>query len=139
MSDLEFRRRVMMQFGISGDKWDEFEFGIVTSSKPTQWTPLYMKAVSTPFIEIVPGHTIEWQDGLGPSNSNWQNSFTLHFFDNEKVYKTYNGRTMMPRQITVPNNSVYCRFTVNLDTISSAYLKDVTTGEYLWRGSDYVD
>lgn len=139
MSEQEFRRRVMAQWGINPDKYEGFEFGIVYANKPTTWPPIHIKAITTPYIAVVPGHTIEWQDGIGPFSGNWQNAFTLHYYDANKAYKTYNGRTAVPRQVSVPSNCAYCRFTVNLDTISSAYLKDVTTGEYLWRGSDYVE
>lgn len=46
----------MMNFGISGDKWDGFEFGCFPNDSFTRYSDNYNKVAITPWVTFVTGH-----------------------------------------------------------------------------------
>lgn len=136
MDDLEFRRRVIAQWGISPDKYDGFLFGQVGWNTGSITPPL-VKACMTPPIPVVVGHSLTFYP-------NWRHraisgsSLSILWYKNDESYHSYNDQNSPSRTISVPSNAAYVRMPFDMNSISGAYIKDNTTGEYLWRGSDYV-
>lgn len=69
-------------------------------------------------------------DGQGP---------VILLYDGSKAVASYYNITHNPRTVAPWPNYAYVSMPFSVDGVADAYILDNTTGEYLWRGSDYVD
>lgn len=137
MTDLEFRRRIIAAWGLDEDKFKDFDLGLVAvaTAAPSGYP---RKVAMSPYIPVVGGHTYTYDGGWDTTQAS-QNILAIALYNTNKVYVNYFGLTMNgSRTSTISSEYAYVRLTVNMDNLANAYILDNTTGEYVFRGSDYI-
>ncbi len=125
------------------DKLQELGWEFDAYMKYTGTTAVLVGKCTSAFIELpsnVAGHNLTFGFMfVGVSAA------TIAFFDNNKAFTSghYIGTSNYTDKRTIDINSgwtddAYVRMTCNPDRLSECYILDNTTGEYIWRGDEYL-
>ena len=133
----------MAAWGISeGDHtYDDFELGNVLfyAQAVTEGFKMVKVAV-TPYIQVTAGHSITFASGFSVTMAG--NAFQIAIYDSSKNPVNHYDNNPATRTIasfsSVAGATPYVRMTFDWDNMANAYILDNTTGQYLFKGSDYV-
>lgn len=141
MTDLEYRRRLIAAWGISEDIFADFLLGIVALNPTSGTIPPHHKMCMTPLVQVTAGHSITFASSF-PGASGANASLEIYLDSDTENPVNYYSQLPVVRTISsfTPNYGQHplVRMPFSLDAIADCYIKDNTTGEYLWRGTDYI-
>lgn len=136
MSDAEFRRRVMTAWGLD-DKFKDFALGSYANERNADYINNLEKCAMSPWFPVIAGHSVTFN--FGWKHSGYGNSICIIYTNNDYSKREYNDANGSSRTVNIQSNITLARMPLDMTYLHDAYAYDNTAGEYLWRGSDYVD